>query len=81
MALNGFVANAAKTALIFMNVSSNQNKMEAMEPFLIMIDKTKVTQEQSTKLLGKTLDEKKMEHSNKQTHLIPKLKTVPHKKT
>ena len=53
---NGLVANAAKTALIFMNVSSKLNKNEAQEPISIKIGNMEVFEESNTKLLGVTLD-------------------------
>ena len=58
MASNGLVANAAKTALIFMNISSKSNKEEANEePLTIKIGNQIVKQESSTKLLGIILDD------------------------
>ena len=67
MASNGLVANAAKTALIFLNVSSKINKEESKIPIRINIGNSEVIQEHNTKLLGVILDDdqKWSSHINK----------------
>ena len=57
MASNGLVANASKTALMFMNLKQTKNEQGEIKPISIMIGETEVTQETSTKLLGITLDQ------------------------
>ena len=57
MASNGLVANASKTALMFMNLKQTKNEQGEIKPISIMIGETTVTQETRTKLLGITLDQ------------------------
>ena len=52
MASNGLVANASKTALIFLNLTSTENS-----PITINVGSTKITQESKAKLLGIIIDE------------------------
>ena len=57
MASNELVANASKTALMFLNTKSSGNKVEMSAPISIMIGEIEVFQERSTKLLGIMIDE------------------------
>ena len=50
MASNGLVANPAKTTLIFLNLKNNQ------PPIQIQIGNEIITQENSAKLLGMTME-------------------------
>ena len=57
IASNGLVANASKTALIFLNIKAPAGNATPLELESIMIGEPKVTQTSSAKLLGMTLDE------------------------
>ena len=57
MASNGLVANASKTALMFLNIKTPKKGVNNTDPISIMIGDTKVMQETSTKLLGIILDQ------------------------
>ena len=52
MASNGLVANASKTALLFLNLNSNTKG-----PITIKVGTSNVTQETNAKLLGINIDE------------------------
>ena len=52
MASNGLAANASKTALLFLNINSDESR-----PISIKVGSKIVTQESNSKLLGITIDE------------------------
>ena len=53
MASNGLVANASKTALIFLNLNND----DTLNPISVKVGSTTVTQEPNAKLLGIVIDE------------------------
>ena len=57
MASNGLVANASKTALMFLNLKTNSYNEPQVTPIKIKIGKSYISQESSSKLLGITIDD------------------------